>query len=64
MRNFLQYKAREVKLFERQFLASTSCHYKIQISPETTGWESFIIPLNENWKNIKAEDKIEDKNIN
>ena len=61
MRNFFQWKAREVRLFERQFLASTSCLYKIQMWPGTLGWESFIIPLSENWKNIKAEDEIEDK---
>ena len=34
MRNFFGWKAREVRLFERQFLALTSCHYKIQIWAE------------------------------
>ena len=62
MRNFFQWKAREVRLFEPQFLASTSCYYKIQIWPGIIGWKSFIIPHSENWKNFKAEDEIEDKN--
>ena len=36
---------------------------QIQIWPGTTGWESFIIPLSEKWKNIIAEDEIGDKNV-
>ena len=64
MRNFLQYKAREVKLFERQFLASTSCHYKIQIWPlGNHRLRKFYYTAKWNWKNIKAENEIENKNV-